>query len=233
MPHFQKCTIFKKNAPFSKKCSIFKKYFIFTGPDLKQARRTGLSARSARSTKWRGQKGPQLEVGARRDLRLLVLYIATKLPQGTFNPATNGWCGEHGESLGVGLGGWLRTMRLSRSAIARPSYWHATGTDGGAHLQIWGFRVEELMLLTQIWSAHCWHRRLVISKPHNGKSASALCWSLAIIQINRTNYSGAWEQGRGKQMTTDTPRDTCRPHSHVSSTPWELCVFLCVWRICE
>ena len=28
--------------------------------------------------------------------------------------------------------------------------------------------------------------------------------------------------GSGNQMTTDTPRDTSWPHSHVSSTPWEL-----------
>ena len=27
--------------------------------------------------------------------------------------------------------------------------------------------------------------------------------------------------GSGNQMTTDTPRDTSWPHSHVSSTPWE------------
>ena len=40
------------------------------------------------------------------------------------------------------LGG-VRTMRLSRSAIARCDYWH-TGTDGSAHLQIWGFCIENL-----------------------------------------------------------------------------------------
>ena len=79
IPIFQKCPIFKnalffkKNAPFSKKCPIFKKYFIFTGPDLKQARRTGLSARRARRKKSRGPKGLQLEVGARRAPRLLSL----------------------------------------------------------------------------------------------------------------------------------------------------------------
>ena len=43
------------------------------GPDLKQAQRTGLSARR---TKSRGPKGLQIEVGARRAPRLLVyIYI--------------------------------------------------------------------------------------------------------------------------------------------------------------
>ena len=40
-------------------------------PDLKRARRTGLSARRTRRTKSRGPKGLQLEVGARRAPRLL------------------------------------------------------------------------------------------------------------------------------------------------------------------
>ena len=56
---------FHKNVPF-KKCPIF------TGPDLKRARCTGLSAQRARRTKLRGPKGLQLEVGARRAPRLLV-----------------------------------------------------------------------------------------------------------------------------------------------------------------
>ena len=35
-------------------------------------------------------------------------------------------------------------------------------------------------------------------------------------------------------MTTDTPRDTCYwPHSHVSSTPWELRVFFLMRHICR
>ena len=45
------------------------------GPDLKRARLTGLSARRARRTKSRGPKGLQLEVGARRAPRLLVIDI--------------------------------------------------------------------------------------------------------------------------------------------------------------
>ena len=45
------------------------------GPDLKQARRTGLSAQRARRTKSRGLKNLQLEVGACRAPRLLVAYI--------------------------------------------------------------------------------------------------------------------------------------------------------------
>ena len=53
MAHFQKCA-------------------IFTGPDLKRARRTGLSARRVQRMKSRGLKGLQLEVGARRAARLLV-----------------------------------------------------------------------------------------------------------------------------------------------------------------
>ena len=48
------------------------------GPELKRARRTGLSARRARWTKSRGPKGLQLEVGARRAPRLLVCNIATQ-----------------------------------------------------------------------------------------------------------------------------------------------------------
>ena len=44
------------------------------GPELKRARRTGLSARRARRTKSRGPKGLQLEVGARRAPRLLVYH---------------------------------------------------------------------------------------------------------------------------------------------------------------
>ena len=43
------------------------------GPDVKRARRTGLSARMARRTKSRGPKGLQLEVGAQRAPTLLVL----------------------------------------------------------------------------------------------------------------------------------------------------------------
>ena len=42
------------------------------GPDLKWARRTGLSTLRARRTKSIGPKGHQLEVGARRAPRLLV-----------------------------------------------------------------------------------------------------------------------------------------------------------------
>ena len=50
------------------------------GPDLKQARRTGLSARRARRTKSRGPKGLQPEVGARRAPRLLVVkYSYSKM----------------------------------------------------------------------------------------------------------------------------------------------------------
>ena len=43
--HFQKMTIFKKKVHFQKKSAIF------IGPDLKRARRTGLSGRRARRTK--------------------------------------------------------------------------------------------------------------------------------------------------------------------------------------
>ena len=84
----QKTLIFKK-LPIFKKCSIFtkmahlKKCPIFTGPDLKRARRTGLSARRARRTKSSrpegpkaGPKGRYLEVGARRAPRLLLRYIS-------------------------------------------------------------------------------------------------------------------------------------------------------------
>ena len=53
----------------------FQKMPSFTGPDLKRARRTVLSARRAPSTKSRGPKGLQLEVGARRDPRLLFTNI--------------------------------------------------------------------------------------------------------------------------------------------------------------
>ena len=49
------------------------------GPDLKRARHTGLSARRAGRTKSRGPKGLQLEVGARRAPRLLVLRIFLKI----------------------------------------------------------------------------------------------------------------------------------------------------------
>ena len=65
-----------KNGLFSKKWPIFQKCPIFTGPNLKRARHTGLSARMARKTKSRGPKGLQLEVGARRAPRLLVCHIA-------------------------------------------------------------------------------------------------------------------------------------------------------------
>ena len=54
MPHYPKNVPFSKKAPFYKKYPIFKKmpHFqkkgpIFTGPDFKRARRTGLSARRA------------------------------------------------------------------------------------------------------------------------------------------------------------------------------------------
>ena len=50
---------FPKNALFSQKWPIFKKCPIFTGPDLKRAGRTVLSAQRVRRTKSRGPKsGP-------------------------------------------------------------------------------------------------------------------------------------------------------------------------------
>ena len=45
------------------------------GPELRRARRIGLSARRELRTKSRGPKGLQLEVGARRAPRLLVNTI--------------------------------------------------------------------------------------------------------------------------------------------------------------
>ena len=66
MTHFQKKDQFSKKQPIFKKLTIFKKCSIFTkiahlkrcpiftGPDLKRARRTSLSARRARRTKSRG-----------------------------------------------------------------------------------------------------------------------------------------------------------------------------------
>ena len=63
-----------------------KKCPIFTGPDLKRAQRTTLSARRARRTKSSrpeglkaGQKGRKLEVEARRAPRLLVNNILQDL----------------------------------------------------------------------------------------------------------------------------------------------------------
>ena len=67
MPHFQKNAKFSKYATVLKKWLIFKKCLIFTGPDLKRARRTVL-------TKSRGPKGHQLEAVAQRAPRLLVGY---------------------------------------------------------------------------------------------------------------------------------------------------------------
>ena len=68
-PRKKKKSHFLKNALFSKKVPIFKKCSIFTGPDLKRAWRTGLSARRAQRTKSRGPKGLQLKVGAWRPPR--------------------------------------------------------------------------------------------------------------------------------------------------------------------
>ena len=56
-----------------------------SGPDLKRAQRTGLSARRARRTKSRGPKCLQLEVGARRAPRLLVINIAKMKPTALTN----------------------------------------------------------------------------------------------------------------------------------------------------
>ena len=61
-------TLFLKEMPHFTK----KKNPIFTGHDLKQAWRTGLSGRRARRTKSRGRKGLQLEVGAQRAPRPIV-----------------------------------------------------------------------------------------------------------------------------------------------------------------
>ena len=61
-----------ENGPNGRKWSKWSKMVKNGGPDLKQAQRTGLSARRARRTKSRGPKGLQLEVGARRAPRLLV-----------------------------------------------------------------------------------------------------------------------------------------------------------------
>ena len=66
-----------ENGPNGRKWSKWSKMVKNGGPDLKQAQRTGLSARRAQRTKSRGPKGPQLEVGARRVPRLLVfLYLS-------------------------------------------------------------------------------------------------------------------------------------------------------------
>ena len=64
-----------ENGPNGRKWSKWLKMVKNGGPDLKQAQRTGLSARRARRTKSRGPKGLQIEVGARRAPRLLVYYI--------------------------------------------------------------------------------------------------------------------------------------------------------------
>ena len=66
-----------QNGPNGRKWSKWSKMVKNGGPDLKRAQRTGLSARRARRTKSRGPKGLQLEVGARRAPRLLVLYISS------------------------------------------------------------------------------------------------------------------------------------------------------------
>ena len=52
-----------------------KKIPIFNGSDLQRARLTGMSARRVRRTKSKGPKGLQLEVGARKAPRLLVIYV--------------------------------------------------------------------------------------------------------------------------------------------------------------
>ena len=59
-----------------KKWSKWSKILKNGALDLKQARRTGLSARKAWRTKSRGPKVLQLEVGAWRALRFLVFYRA-------------------------------------------------------------------------------------------------------------------------------------------------------------
>ena len=64
-----------QNGPNGRKWSKWSKMVKNGGPDLKRARRTGLSARRAQRTKSRGPKGLQLEVGARRAPRLLVFNI--------------------------------------------------------------------------------------------------------------------------------------------------------------
>ena len=64
-----------QNGPDGRKWSKWSKMVKNGGPDLKRAQRTGLSARRARRTKLRGQKGLHLEVGARRAPRLLVISI--------------------------------------------------------------------------------------------------------------------------------------------------------------
>ena len=61
------------------------------GPDLKRARRTGLSAQRAQRTKSIGPKGLQLEVGARRAPRLLyAIFLDIFKMEGKFYIVTGG-----------------------------------------------------------------------------------------------------------------------------------------------
>ena len=66
---------FSKNVLFSQKWPTFKKCPIFTRPHLRRVRPTILSARRVRRTGSKGPKGLQLDVGARRAPRLLVMHI--------------------------------------------------------------------------------------------------------------------------------------------------------------
>ena len=95
---FKKCPIFKKNAAYSQNAP-FKKCPTFNGPDLKQARRTGLSARRARRTK---STGLQLEVGAPR------LLVSSNLHLQAFS------------SWSVSMWGTWRGRRFSRGFRLQP-----------------------------------------------------------------------------------------------------------------
>ena len=100
---------FPKNAQVSKKCPILKKNPIFTGPDLKRARCTGLSAQRARRTKLRGQKGLHL-VGAQRALKLLVtdlvsaynyFYICFRIIIVCMQLVMTSWCSQQASTLSL------------------------------------------------------------------------------------------------------------------------------------
>ena len=76
MPNFpKKCPIFKKGSILTKMAHL-QKFPFFTGLDLKPARRSE-RPKGAKDEVKRGPKGPQLEVGAWRAPRLLVLDIVT------------------------------------------------------------------------------------------------------------------------------------------------------------
>ena len=149
-----------------------------------RARRTGLSARRAQRMKSRGLKGLQLEVGARRAPRLLVLRIFLKIwekpEEKTIQIESDiqGKLAEQGWQAAAHTATRGRGRRCMEERGGKQKYWHlwilivVKKIDGVSSVSIKECKCEEVKQEDSIYSqfqAKCW---LLQSQ----KTASVAVW---------------------------------------------------------